>query len=245
MTTVLIHGVPDTARVWDRLLPLLAGETVVALDLPGFGCARPAGFEPTKERYLAWLIDALEAIPGPLDVVAHDWGSILMLRVLTLRPDLIRSWVGGGAPFSADYTWHPTARLWQTPGAGEKAMERLTPELTVDMLRRAGLSEADARVTAAHIDPRMKEAILGLYRSGRDVFTAWGPELAGVRDRVPGLVLWGETDPYAAPLFADRIGEATGAHVVCFQDCGHWWQVERPDETAAAILSFRRNAGLS
>lgn len=245
MTTVLIHGVPDTARVWDRLLPLLPDEHVVALDLPGFGCGWPAGFEPTKERYLAWIIDSLEAIPGPLDVVAHDWGSILMLRVLTLRPDLIRSWAGGGAPFSADYAWHPTARLWQTPGAGEKAMDRLTPDIAVDMLRRAGLSETDARVTAANIDLRMKESILGLYRSGRDVFATWGPELAGIRDRVPGLVLWGETDPYAEPRFAERIGEATGARVACFEGCGHWWQVERPEETAAAIVSFRQAAGLS
>jgi len=236
MSTVFIHGVPDTAKVWSRLIPLLEVPDPQAVSLPGFGCAAPEGFQATKEDYLAWLIAALEALPGPHDIVAHDWGSILMLRAVSLRPDLVRSWVGGGAPFSDDYTWHPTARLWQTPGAGEKAMERLTPDLGAEMLRRAGLPAADAAVTAGAIDERMKRAILALYRSGRTVFGEWAPDLVGAR--VPGLVLWGAHDPYAGPAYGARIGDATGAAVLSFPECGHWWQVERPHEAAAAILAF-------
>lgn len=239
MTTVLLHGVPDTARVWSRLIPLLQAKETVALSLPGFGSDCPAGFQAAKEDYLAWLIGALEALPAPRDVIAHDWGSILLLRVLSIRPDLIRSWVGGGAPLTADYTWHPTARLWQTPGAGEKAMDRLTPELAGDMLKRAGLPEADAQDAAEHIDGVMKSCILSLYRSGRDVFREWGPDLDSIS--IPGLVLWGERDPYAAPAYAERIGEVTGARVVRL-DCGHWWQVERPEASAAAIQDFWRSA---
>ncbi|MCC7251758.1 MAG: alpha/beta fold hydrolase [Hyphomicrobium sp.] len=170
MTVVLVHGVPDTAEVWSRLAPLLAADEIAVLSLPGFGRECPPEFQATKEDYLAWLVAALEAVPTPRDVVAHDWGSTLTMRVLCVRPDLIRSWVGGGAPFTADYTWHPTARLWQTPGAGEKAMQRLSPELAADMLARAGLSAVDARETAGRIDARMKDCILRLYRSGRDVF---------------------------------------------------------------------------
>ncbi len=244
MTTVLIHGVPDTARVWSRLTPLLPEREAVSLSLPGFGCAAPRGFRGTKEEYADWLIAALEAIPAPRDVIAHDWGSILMLRVLSLRPDLIRSWVGGGAPYSADYTWHPTARLWQTPGAGEKAMDRLTPELAAEMLKRAGVPEIEAQAAAQDIDARMKASILALYRSGRDVFCEWAPDLSGrdVHD-VPGLVLWGESDAYAGPAYADRIAEATGAQVVRL-DCGHWWQVERPKEAADAIIRFWSAVGV-
>jgi pimeloyl-ACP methyl ester carboxylesterase len=241
MTTVFIHGVPDTARVWSRLAALLGGEDAVSLALPGFGCECPPGFTATKEDYLAWVIAALEAVPGPRDVVAHDWGSILMIRVSCVRPDLIRTWVGGGAPFTEDYTWHPTARLWQTPGAGERAMERLSADLAIEMLRRAGLSEADARETASHIDARMKASILSLYRSGRDVFREWGPDLARVS--APGLVLWGEADVYAEPAYGDRIAQVTGARAIRL-DCGHWWQLERPDTVASHIHAFWRSAGI-
>lgn len=241
MTLVLIHGVPDTDRVWSRLVQQLPTGPAEALSLPGFGHPRPIGFEATKEDYLAWLIQALEALPGPRDVVAHDWGSILLLRVLSVRPDLVRSWVGGGAPFTPDYAWHPTARLWQTPGAGEKAMDRLTPDLAVDMLMRAGLSDRDARDTAHHIDGEMRDSILRLYRSGRDVFSEWGPSLSGIA--APGLVLWGVRDAYASSDYADRIGDITGAAVVKL-DCGHWWQLEQTGETAAAITSFWRRACL-
>lgn len=240
MTTVFIHGVPDTAHVWSRLMSELGGDEAVALSLPGFGCACPSGFSATKEDYLAWLIAAIEEVPPPRDLVAHDWGSILMMRVLSMRADLVRSWVGGGAPFTADYTWHPTARLWQTPGAGEKAMDRLSPDLAVDMLMRAGLSEADARQTAGSIDARMKGCILSLYRSGRDVFREWGTDLTRVS--APGLVLWGEADIYADARYGARIGEITGARSVTL-DCGHWWQLERPEAAASLIRAFWRDAG--
>ncbi|MBN8912209.1 MAG: alpha/beta hydrolase [Rhizobiales bacterium] len=240
MTTVFIHGVPDTAQVWSRLIAAIGDDDAVTLALPGFGCACPSGFAATKEDYLAWLISAIEAMPAPRDLIAHDWGSILMMRVLCVRPDLVRSWVGGGAPFTVDYAWHPTARLWQTPGAGEKAMDRLSPELAVDMLQRAGLSAADARETANAIDARMKRCILSLYRSGQDVFRDWGADLAPLA--APGLVLWGERDLYAHPRHGDRIAAVTGAQSVTL-DCGHWWQRERPEETASLIRAFRRGVG--
>jgi pimeloyl-ACP methyl ester carboxylesterase len=242
MTTVFIHGVPDTARVWSRLAALLpAGETKL-LCLPGFGCDRPEGFGATKEDYVSWLIDALEAVPGRRDIIAHDWGSILLMRVLSVRPDLVQSWVGGGAPVTGDYTWHATARLWQTAGAGERAMERLTPAVAADMLAKAGLPEADAQETARAIDATMKACILALYRSGRDVFRAWEGDLA--RIEAPGLVLWGRDDPYASPSYGEAMLKATGAMALRVLDCGHWWQVERPQQSAAAILDFWRAAGL-
>jgi pimeloyl-ACP methyl ester carboxylesterase len=127
MTTVFLHGVPDTAAVWEPLRAALGAPSAVALCLPGFGCALPDGFDPSKDRYADWIASALEALPGPRDVIAHDWGSILLVRVLATRPGLVRSWVAGGAPVTADYQWHTTARLWQTPGASAQPTRRSPP----------------------------------------------------------------------------------------------------------------------
>ena len=43
MTIVFVHGVPNTAAVWDPVRSLLPDRETVALQLPGFGCDAPAG----------------------------------------------------------------------------------------------------------------------------------------------------------------------------------------------------------
>jgi pimeloyl-ACP methyl ester carboxylesterase len=77
MPAVFVHGVPETPAIWDGLRSCLRREDVIALQLPGFGCARPDGFAATKEAYVAWLVAALEPISaqGPIDLVGHDWGA--------------------------------------------------------------------------------------------------------------------------------------------------------------------------
>jgi pimeloyl-ACP methyl ester carboxylesterase len=41
MPAVLVHGFPDTYRVWDRVRKHLKRTDVLALELPGFGCPVP------------------------------------------------------------------------------------------------------------------------------------------------------------------------------------------------------------
>ncbi len=68
---VFVHGVPETADLWNGIRQHIDGESV-ALSLPGFGNPRPAGFGATKEEYLDWLLGELDAIDGPIDLVGHD-----------------------------------------------------------------------------------------------------------------------------------------------------------------------------
>ena len=59
MPAVLVHGVPDTHRVWRALIGRLRRHDVVTLSLPGFGCAIASGFDCTKEAYCDWLLGRL------------------------------------------------------------------------------------------------------------------------------------------------------------------------------------------
>ena len=120
---VLVHGVPDTSRLWSALRAELGREDVVALDLPGFGVPLPAGFAAGADDYAAWIVERLARVGEPVDLVGHDWGSILAQRVAALRPDLVRTLACGSGPVDAEYVWHETAQLWQTPGIGEQLME--------------------------------------------------------------------------------------------------------------------------
>ena len=89
MPAVLVHGVPETAGVWDALRAELARDDVVALRLPGFGCPWPDGFGATKEEYADWLVAEVAAVDGPVDLVGHDWGGAVSYTHLTL-PTILR-----------------------------------------------------------------------------------------------------------------------------------------------------------
>ena len=89
MPVVFVHGVPDTYRVWRSILERINRSDVVTLSLPGFGDALPLGFGATKEEYVAWLATTLEALTQPIDLVGHDWGSLLAVRIAATRPDPI------------------------------------------------------------------------------------------------------------------------------------------------------------
>ena len=236
MPVVFVHGVPDTQRVWRALIGRLRREDVVTLSLPGFGCEIPSGFDCSKEAYCDWLLREMDNAGGPVDLVAHDWGALLALRVASLEPTLIRTWAVGGAPLDPEYEWHKVAKLWQTPEVGEQVMETITPEALAPGLVAAGVPAEAAAEAARHVDATMKASILALYRSGVRVGAEWEHGLARVGAR--GVVLWGADDPYAAPVFGSRLASRTGARFVAYVDCGHWWQLQRPGEVAKELVAL-------
>ena len=205
------------------------------MSLPGFGSPAPAGFDATKEAYVDWLVGELTKLATPLDLVGHDWGALLVLRAAMLRPDLVRTWVAGAAPIDREYQWHETAQLWQTPGVGEQFMEMMTADQLKTGLVAAGVPERDAAETVRHVDAEMKRCVLALYRSAVRVSHEWQDDLP--RITAPGVVLWGDGDPYAAPRFGARMAERVGARFVSFAHCGHWWQLERPDDVVAELAA--------
>jgi pimeloyl-ACP methyl ester carboxylesterase len=236
MPALLVHGVPDTHRLWDRVRARLDRTDVVAVDLPGFGTPLPPGFEPTKEGYADWLVDQLvaHAIDGPVDLVGHDWGGNLAQRAASLRPDLVRSLACGGCPVDRDYTWHEMAQAWQAPGVGEEVMAATTPEALAAFLADAIDPEA-AATAAAHLDDTMKQCILTLYRSAVTVGAEWQPGVDAVGGSFPALVMWGGDDPYVTPEFGARLARRLGAELVTLDGSGHWFPLTKPAETADAL----------
>jgi Predicted hydrolases or acyltransferases (alpha/beta hydrolase superfamily) len=79
----------------------------------------------------------------------------------------------------------------------------------------------------------MKQCILNLYRSAVNAGAEWEDDLRRVS--APGLVLWGEKDPYASVDFGARLAEKTRARFVPFAGGSHWWPLERPAEVAAEL----------
>ncbi len=237
MTAVFVHGVPETAGVWDALKAHV-GVDIVTLSLPGFGAPLPDGFEPTKESYAAWLTGELASFDEPIHLVAHDWGALLSLRVLAGQPTNIASWVLDAGNLDDDFVWHDLAQLWISPG-GEEFMEgvlAMSVEERAALLAGAGIPESGALDVAAGIDATMGNSILSLYRSAVDLGAEWGPGIDQISGR--GMLIEAENDPYRAPGRIAQLAERTGAQVASLAECGHWWMLDDPAGAAAVISDF-------
>lgn len=246
MTLVLVHGVPETTAIWDALLAAAWHDDVVALSPPGFGAPAPEGFEPTSDGYRDWLVEELELLGEPADLLGHDWGGAHVIRAATARPDLVRSVTTDVAGiFDTDYVWHDMARVWQAPGDGEAAVEAMAATPVADLVTRyvgAGMTESAARSCAEAVGPEMGRCILHLYRSAvRPNTSRWGAEHAALADRPRTVVLVPTEDPYTGgPDLARRTARAWDADVVELRGLGHWWMMQDADAGAAALASALR-----
>lgn len=232
MPAYMIHGVPDAPAVWEAIRRHLSRQDVVTPTLPGFGSPLPVGFHATCDEFAAWLIEDIETLGAPVDLVGHDWGSLLALRIASLRADLVRTLAVGSGPLDEEYHWHDTAVAWQTPGLGEQMMELMGGEVAIEGLVAAGLPREYAEHAVARIDARMKDTILRLYRSAVDVNPRWAPDLAAIR--CPALVVWPVDDPFVDRRFGARLAARIHGELLEV-DGGHWWPVRHPETVAAAL----------
>lgn len=233
MPAVLVHGVPDTAETWDPLRAQLARDDVVCPRLPGFASPVPDGFGCTKDEYVDWLAGELAALGEPVDLVGHDWGSLITQRLATTRPELVRTWVLADGAVSDQFAWHDLAKQWQTPGVGEQIMELMSGDAITAGLAVAG--HPDPAGATARIDDTMKAAILALYRSAVDIAAEWTPRRGPAGP--PALVLWGAHDQYG-PAEYGRAAAALAEAPFVELDAGHWSVMERPEQSAMDLERF-------
>ena len=238
---VFLHGVPETADLWNDLRAELDRESI-ALQLPGFGCATPEGFGATKEEYVQWILDRLGEIEGPIDLVGHDWGALLLYRIATAYGDRLHSWTADVANGLHPKTaWHEFAKIWQTPDEGEAFFANMATtdlESVAPMFESTGISHRQALDLAANLaDPVMGASILSLYRSATpNLFASWGDQMG--KTTAPGLVLIATEDPFCVPDFAREVAETLGARTENLEGLGHWWAYQEPAVSARVISEF-------
>jgi pimeloyl-ACP methyl ester carboxylesterase len=240
MTAVFVHGVPETPAIWGSLLASLGRSDTVTLSLPGFDSARPDGFGATMDEYAAWLAAQLERFGDPVDLVGHDWGGGFVVRLVSTRPELVRSWVTDAAGIGdVEFEWHDFAKVWQTPQAGEDFWDQ---QLAAPLQERAGVFQMfgvpaePALDLASHINRGMADCILDLYRSAVEVGKQWGPAFADIP--VPGLVIIPSEDPFLSAASAARAAARAGARTAALDGSGHWWMLQDPARAAAVLREF-------
>src|SRR4051794_6201333 len=225
--TLYLHGVPNNGAEW---LPFLERTGGFAPDLPGFGrSGKSAEFDYSITGYG----DFLEAFVDHLgldrfQLVMHDWGSV-GLELAQRRPGAVERLVLiDVVPFVPGYRWHPTARIWRTPVAGELFMGTSTKFMAKLMLRRMralppDVIDAEVDASFAEFDHGTQRAMLRLYRSApSEVLARAGDRLGDVT--APALVAWGERAPFLPTRFAQALADALGGppEVELVEGAGHW-----------------------
>lgn len=239
---VLLHGNPDTSRLWSAVVTQLSSShRCVAPDLPGFGQSEaPPSFEPTLQGCATWVGDVVTSagIAQPLDLVMHDFGGIFGIAWAIAHPGKVRRLAIINTVFFPEYRWHFWARVWRTPFVGELSLALATRWGLAREMRRGsrGLPRAYAHAAFDTMTPTMRSMVLRLYRAiDPDCFAEWQEGLRALMARVPSLVLWGDRDPYIEAGFAERFG---AGRVVHFEDAGHWLPVEKAEAVARELRAF-------
>jgi pimeloyl-ACP methyl ester carboxylesterase len=246
---ILLHGFPDSGRLWRRQVPALAdaGYRVVVPDLRGYGQSdKPAEVDAYNLLFLAGdvaaVLDALDI--GRAHVVGHDWGSALAWVMAAMAADrvdhLVALSVGNPAAFAAagfeqrEKSWYML--LFQFEGIAEQWL--------------SNDDWANLRAWGAH--PDMDGVIADLEKNG-----SLTPGLNWYRANVPPRVLVEppmQLPPVTAPTmgvwssgdFALTEAQMTNSadHVSGpwryerIEGPGHWIQLEAPDELNRLLLDF-------
>jgi pimeloyl-ACP methyl ester carboxylesterase len=244
--TLFLHGVPDTAEMWDGLIAALGpGYHSIAPDLPGLGRSTvPAGWSlrlADRARFLDNLVTAL-GITEPVNLVMHDFGGHYGLAWAARYPERVRRIAIFNTSFSTHYRWHANAQQFRTPILGDLLMAATSEALVRQSMRKMDAPHSDAQLHQLYADSMRKfsvrRMILRLYReTNPGDFAGWEDDLRATTQQVPAAVFWGDRDPFAPVSTADSFGHATVDH---FAEYGHWLPLEAPGPVAARLREFLR-----
>jgi len=247
---LLLHGFPDSARLWRRQIPALAdaGYRVLAPDMRGFGRSdRPEAVEAYAIHSLVADVAAVMEGAGceTAHVVGHDWGAAVAWAVAMALPTRVRTLtavsVGHPAAFAAagipqrEKSWYMllfqfegVAEAWLSGGdwkwMKEWSGEPVDTDLWIEDLSRPGALRAALNVYRANTNPaRMAASLQRPPQVACDVMGVWSDG-----DR---FLL--ESQMVGSGAFVDgewRYERIDGA--------SHWLPVDAPDEFNALLLDW-------
>jgi len=147
-TVLLLHGTPNSARMFREVVPALAQAAhVIAPDLPGCGesDALPAVSFSAIGQAISELLDRLAI--GPRFIYLHDWGAPVGLQIAMQAPERVLGLIVQNA--NAHRTgwgpgWAAQLAYWSQPNADNEAA--VTAHLTLEGTRDTYISGVPADV---------------------------------------------------------------------------------------------------
>jgi pimeloyl-ACP methyl ester carboxylesterase len=245
-TLVLLHGFDSSLLEFRRLIPELAPYCrVIAIDLLGFGFnQRLPGVTVSAATIKAHLWQAWQAlVQTPAVLVGVSMGGATALDFCLSYPDFVQKLV---LVDSAGLTNPPAASRWMFPPLDRWATGFLAnPQVRQNISKTAyydkRFASADAQTCAAlHLAcDHWSDSLISFTKSGG--YGSFADQLGRVQPEV--LLLWGRQDRILGTRGAEQfLRQLPHSHLVWLEDCGHVPHLEKPQQTAEAILAFLTNS---
>jgi pimeloyl-ACP methyl ester carboxylesterase len=261
---LLMHGFPELAYSWRFQIDALgrAGYHVVAPDMPGYGKSDKPDVVYDCDWINACVIGLADALGYERAVIAgHDWGGILVWIMARQYPERIAGVIGVNTPDLPRSPMPPVQLMRQifvdTPIYIIQFQERGLAEWVLGTWGRGPDDFVEmifGSETAKNHDAFTPDVLDVYKRAFRPVGALTPPieyyrnldrnwELtASIADRrieVPCLMISAADDPVLTPAMTVGMEERVpNLERVVIEECGHWTQQERPEETSAAMLSY-------
>lgn len=90
---VLLHGFLANKNYWIKLIPRLAGNNIITLDLLGFGNApKPKTSQYTYDEHVTYIQSKLQelGVKTPFILAGHSTGAILAARFALQNPNAVK-----------------------------------------------------------------------------------------------------------------------------------------------------------
>ncbi len=239
---VCVHGLGGSSNTFTPLMPALARNRVIRVDLPGSGRSQPVEGPLSIPRF----VEALELVFSRLGIarahfVAHSMGTIVCQHLAVAQPKRVRSLAlfgPLGAPTDAARNGirarAAKARSEGPAGMQDIAEALLQAALSNDTRQRLPLAVAFVR------ESLMRQSGEAYARSCEALAEAQAADVSGCK--LPVLLVTGDEDGVAPPqgvrALAERFHAATATRVVVLPRCGHWTPIERPEECTRELREF-------
>ena len=245
---LLLHGFPDTGRLWRHQAPALAeaGFQVIVPDLRGYGRSdKPEAVSAYSIPVLAGDVMAVLANLGiaRAHVVGHDWGAALAWAMASLAPDsvdhLVALSVGSPATFFSTLeqrqkSWYML--LFQFPVIAERW---LTEDNWANFRSWGGHPDADAVIAELEASGSLTPG-LNWYRANVPPESWVGPRLQLPPVSAPTMGMWSTGDfALTETQMTDSAKTVTGPwRYERLNGPGHWLQLEAPGQVNDLLLDF-------
>jgi pimeloyl-ACP methyl ester carboxylesterase len=239
-TIVMVHGWPDTHRLWDGQVAALKDRyRCVRFTLPGFDPAHERRARTLDEliEFYRRVVDAVS--PGrPVTLLLHDWGAIVGCQFYLRHPALVSRIVSvdigdmaslkqevrlrEGLMILAYQVW--LAIAWKLGGARG------------DQMTRYMAARARCPTDPATMHSGMDYPYWMLWFAGA---RGWRPQFRAFEPQVPTLYIYGARKPFMihARSWVERM-RADPRHRVEEFPTGHWVMLQEPERFNRVVTEW-------